>query len=995
MRCFEDIRGIYRREGPIGRAVMVAMFVSAVIYGGSKPGLRSLLPPNEEAIIANTQFTVAERTLGLACVTNPAVIAGLGFRDPGLADFEATSNAVAKASWLATGVYDDYYTLTPSADAPIRIGTNYVRRLMVFSHGFARAMLESDAVMSLEPFHTPMSFIAQGKWAEYGVTSRCWTASSPESTIITWENALLDRNPAQPLSFQMEFLASGDLVCSYGDNALINALTNATISLGKLSITGAIARATSLHFANIAAYGDGTGDADNDGLSDYDELMLYGTNPHEADTDGDGLTDLTEVNGGTSPLNPDTNNDGIPDGQNVADWASHPLWANATNANFTIRLAETNVAARAIVRVDDLAFLLCGTNAATLHLPPGVFHEINYATADGVAHGLDVAFGNPASGETPMRGGSGEDYGWHTDDPEGLLFGSRTKRGHATVALVSLSLVPQDSTCVHSSTGCTFRVEMAPDDWQRAKDSADLDNLVLMPDGSLFLPVPNTPGDYSDGTLVLGYPYLRDGAIMRSVTAHRCEGWSGFHCPICGTYHYSGNSCDHDPQCGAGHSPPEDCDCDPILVPFNCDDDNGDGQEDRLAQSLSVDEDDCIPFSPIRADAAYCCCNVVSFSVRVNSVSGNLRLWDDSGRLGTGSVSDGGGWLVEGVATNNAEQTSSISYRVLDWNDDEIATIVRKFVVAPSVSFSFDPGSVLPDGAVVVVKRSTDPVRINNTTATVHATGLADGDYRLVTDLAKFHSNNETFRPVELDGGASEGVELYGFSPSSAMGDATLSLQTVGGTTLCSTNFTVLWVDISMRYGQDDPFSEDNDCIALTTNRYLGKQSVAISGYEPSVGNVVEIVGAVSPADFVSEIGFNRDNIAELAQIFTSDGTTVYRNYDPFIERDEEPLCNDPCRAICGDSTVSQSGHVFDVDTPGVPTFFLTAFPYGDYFFLRQNFVQYACFSNKRCSDDFYWFSRTTLHRIIYNNNFSFEFLDRVDHPFDNAAGEGSTDLTW
>ena len=263
MRCFEDIRAIYRSEGPIGRTVMVAMLVSAVIYGGSKPGLRSLPPPNEEVTIANAQFTVAERTLGLACVTNTVAIAGLGFRDSGLANFEATSNAVAQASWLATGVYDDYFTLTPSEDAPIRIGTNEVRRLMVFSHGFVKAMLESGAIISIEPFHVPMSFIAQGKWAECGVTSRCWTASSPASTIIAWDNALLNRDPAQPLSFQMEFLAGGDIVCRYGDSAAIHSRTNATISLGGLSITGAIVRASSLHFANMAAYGDGTGDAES------------------------------------------------------------------------------------------------------------------------------------------------------------------------------------------------------------------------------------------------------------------------------------------------------------------------------------------------------------------------------------------------------------------------------------------------------------------------------------------------------------------------------------------------------------------------------------------------------------------------------------------------------------------------------------------------------------------------------------------------------------
>jgi hypothetical protein len=84
-----------------------------------------------------------------------------------------------------------------------------------------------------------------------------------------------------------------------------------------------------------------------------------------------------------------------------------------------------------------------------------------------------------------------------------------------------------------------------------------------------------------------------------------------------------------------------------------------------------------------------------------------------------------------------------------------------------------------------------------------------------------------------------------------------------------------------------------------------------------------------------------------------------------------------------------------DVDTPGVPTYFLTAFPSGTYFFLRQNFVQYAVFSNKRCSNDFYWFSRTTLSRILFNDHYSFEFLNRADHPYDNAVGEGSTDITW
>ena len=596
--------------------------------------------------------------------------------------------------------------------------------------------------------------------------------------------------------------------------------------------------------------------------------------------------------------------------------------------------------------MDDLAFLLNGTNSATLHLPPGVFHDINYAMADGVAHGLDVTFGNPASGEAPMRGGSGEDYGWHADDPGGILSGSRTKRGHATVALVSLSLVPQDSTCVHSGTGCAIRVVMVPDDWQQAKAHADLDNLVLMPDGSLFQPVPNPPGTYSDGTLVLGYPYLRDGAIMRSVTAHRCEGWSGFHCPICGTYHYSGNSCDHDPQCGAGHSPPEDCDCDPILVPFNCDDDDGNGQEDRLGQSLSVDEDDCIPFSPIRA--------------------------------------------------GTAGQTSSISYTVLDWNDDEIATIVRKFVVSPSVSFTFDPGSVMSDGAVVVVKRSTDPVRINNTTAMVHATGLADGEYRLVTDLAKFHSNNDVSRPVELDDGTSDGVELYGFSPSSTMGDATLSLQTVGGTTLCLTNFTVLWVDISMRCGQDDVLSDDNVPGIATNSIRLGKQKLAglhvlvtnVPNTTASIGNVVELKGTVYPPDFIHAIGMARDCISEQQQYYMTNGIIMYSHVAINQARGQEGVGNDPTRFYFQDQDPRPCGHVYDIDTPGFEQGDLRIRPMGIIFNTTYNFLQYAFFNGRRCSDDFPWFSKTTVTKEDQDGYIELVFfVDPEDFSINSCGG--------
>jgi len=67
-------------------------------------------------------------------------------------------------------------------------------------------------------------------------------------------------------------------------------------------------------------------DTDGDGLSDYDEINVYGTDPLNYDTDGDGLSDGDEVNiYGTDPLDPDTDGDGLTDGEEVNEYYTDPL----------------------------------------------------------------------------------------------------------------------------------------------------------------------------------------------------------------------------------------------------------------------------------------------------------------------------------------------------------------------------------------------------------------------------------------------------------------------------------------------------------------------------------------------------------------------------------------------------------------------------------------------------------------------------------------------
>ncbi|HKY32479.1 MAG TPA: FG-GAP-like repeat-containing protein [Candidatus Polarisedimenticolia bacterium] len=66
-------------------------------------------------------------------------------------------------------------------------------------------------------------------------------------------------------------------------------------------------------------------DSDSDGLGDGDEVNLHGTNPAAADTDGDGLSDGDEIGThATNPTQADTDDDGLGDGEEVLTYGSDP-----------------------------------------------------------------------------------------------------------------------------------------------------------------------------------------------------------------------------------------------------------------------------------------------------------------------------------------------------------------------------------------------------------------------------------------------------------------------------------------------------------------------------------------------------------------------------------------------------------------------------------------------------------------------------------------------
>ena len=88
------------------------------------------------------------------------------------------------------------------------------------------------------------------------------------------------------------------------------------------------------HFNDLSPVGDG--DADGDGLSDFEEAQIY-TSPTSVDTDHDGLTDLEESSLGvlSDPAIADTDGDGLNDFEELRIYETNPSKADSDFDGFT------------------------------------------------------------------------------------------------------------------------------------------------------------------------------------------------------------------------------------------------------------------------------------------------------------------------------------------------------------------------------------------------------------------------------------------------------------------------------------------------------------------------------------------------------------------------------------------------------------------------------------------------------------------------------------
>ena len=299
--------------------------------GGQHTGIQPAQPLNGGAALNLSGYAPITSTNTLRTITADDFARGFVQTRIGTDeqfDFSPITNATIVSDWRAFGAATDwiYVALTNWA---FQVATNDVERLRVYAFGKIEPLIrEADNSIATNywfaPFMASLGVVPQANWdwlSESDRPSQVWYAITPEnSLVITWQNALLDRDTANPLSFQVEFKTNGQFTYRYdlsrlNANTVTNILSGASFGGNGWTTNAIPTNVTSMVFYPLTEDDAYNQDPDNDGLLTIDELFFYDTDPRNPDTDYDGLADYEELFiYNTNPLNPHSVSDTYCDG---------------------------------------------------------------------------------------------------------------------------------------------------------------------------------------------------------------------------------------------------------------------------------------------------------------------------------------------------------------------------------------------------------------------------------------------------------------------------------------------------------------------------------------------------------------------------------------------------------------------------------------------------------------------------------------------------------
>jgi hypothetical protein len=235
-------------------------------------------------------------------------------------NFYPPSGSTIVSDWRAFGAATDWIYVAFTNWA-FQVATNDVERLRVYAFGKIEPLIrEADNSIATNywfaPFMASLGVVPQANWnwlAGSDTPSQVWYAVTPwNSLLITWQNAILDRDTDKPLSFQIEFKTDGQFIYRYdlsrlNADTVTNLLAGASFAGSEWTTNSIPTNVTSMAFYPLSEKDAYNQDPDNDGLLTSDELFIYNTDPHRRDMDYDGLTDYEEIFVyNTNPQNPHT-----------------------------------------------------------------------------------------------------------------------------------------------------------------------------------------------------------------------------------------------------------------------------------------------------------------------------------------------------------------------------------------------------------------------------------------------------------------------------------------------------------------------------------------------------------------------------------------------------------------------------------------------------------------------------------------------------------------
>ena len=228
-------------------------------------------------------------------------------------------------------------------------------------------------------------------------------------------------------------------------------------------------------------------------------------------------------------------------------------------------------------------------------------------------------------------------------------------------------------------------------------------------------------------------------------------------------------------------------------------------------------------------------------------------------------------------------------------------------------------------------------------------------------------------------------VKIKGVTESSTRDNISLT-ATAMGSNRAKVKFSVLWVTLTLRYGNNLEVSEDN----AAKQNYIQRLGVSRLGTFQDTSSIplwrtaVEIIGQVAPSNFEGEVKLNRQIIAR----------RLYRG-KVLSEREDNAPDNSPFLFDFDPQSGMSNGKVYDLDGPGIGIQYEPRFPVGTIIRNRINFKEWAEFNGMKVSEDLPWFSRIS---IVKNS----EGKDVLEDNFlvtqwrtDHIAGVGTTPLTW